>query len=679
MEHTMNETDNFLKYLEKRKIRFDYKIDDFLYGHEGPCPQAALDHPFGQAPEIMNIPQQEWDDWQQYVSDYYYSRNIPFAKDVAQFSLMHAFLSFFGKGLIGYKDITDKEFTELLSEGLYSKFLCQVPFGEDGANIPAQYQKLFGDWKFDSKREYFVSDYSCMRVIKNPHPEEYVAPTVVLLSRPKKTYKTVTDYDDAYEVEAIALWYWDKDKSDWLQLPGLLVRGENAWTAAQYFVLQGAIHRINLIDHTKVHFPSDTINALTKTILPKRNLVFQLLIPHFWLQLPVNNTVLESDRSLISRKSWYPWSPFVAQGAEVRKLLPFGWYGSQYYSADDPEFAEPNPSYPNYDFSMAWSPGKIPSRYGLFFDDYYEVVRKFVAAIVSTIPPDDDKHSDWVEIQNWAHHIAAWIPGFPDWDNFVRDSKGNSNAEDNLVDVLTYIIMNAAVIHSADHGVLHKMMNDEPVPFVLRVAPPKTKDESLPTEKLDDLIADLENKLELTDQQKKELGKYVKGLEALLGLAGGPAKLTVLCWPSDLLYARMCDMLFYRPHNASLLIDCKYPFTKEAQQALSEEIARGTKATTELEEHKDWQYWLTQRQQQALQAEVDEGEEAKRQLLDPKTVEALGKAIKEFQAGLRAVNAKYSKEQEKYGFPIVEPRAGLSEPERIKAKFERCIATGIQY
>ena len=64
-------------------------------------------------------------------------------------------------------------------------------------------------------------------------------------------------------------------------------------------------------------------------------------------------------------------------------------------------------------------------------------------------------------------------------------------------------------------------------------------------------------------------------------------------------------MLFYRPHNASLLIDCKYPFTKEAQQALSEEIKRGAKAGTELEQHKDWQYWLTQRQQQALQAEVD--------------------------------------------------------------------------
>ncbi len=675
----MNETDNFLKYLEKRRIRFDYRIDDFLYGHEGPCPQAARDHPFGQAPEIMNIPQQEWDDWQQYVSDYYYSRGVPFAKEVAEFSLMHAFLSF-GKGLIGYKDITNDEFTELLSEGLYSKFLCQVAFGEPGVDVPAQYKKLFGDWKFDSTREYSVSDYSCMRVIKNPHPEEYVAPTVVLLSRPKKTYKTVDDYDGAYKVEAIALWYWEKDKNDWVQLPGLLTPADKAWTAAQYFVLQGAIHRINLIDHTKVHFPSDTINALTKTILPTRNLVFQLLIPHFWLQLPVNNTVLESDRSLISRKSWYPWSPFVAQGAEVRKLLPFGWYGSQYYRADDPDFAEPNPSYPNYDFSTAWSRGKIPSRYGLFFDDYYEVVRKFVAAVVANIPPDDDKHSDWIEIQDWAHHIAAWIPGFPDWDNFTRDSKGNSNAQANLVDVLTYIMMNAAVIHSADHGVLHKMMNDKPVPFVLRVPPPKTKDEPLPTENLDQLIAYLEDKLELTDQQRKEIKEYERqnflimaGLKAFFGEA------TVLCWPSDLLYARMCDMLFYRPHNASLLIDCKYPFTKEAQQVLAQEIARGTKAGTELEEHKDWQYWLTQRQQQTLQAEVDQGEEAKRQLLDPKTVEALDKAIKEFQAGLRTVNDNYSKEIDKFGFPLLEPAAGLSEQERIRTRFERCMAAGIQY
>ena len=103
---------------------------------------------------------------------------------------------------------------------------------------------------------------------------------------------------------------------------------------ARYFVLQGAIHRINLIDHTEVHFPPDAINAITKTVLPKDNLVLCLLQPHLWLSISVNNTVLEGQRSLINRNTWYPWSPFVAKGDEVRKLLPFGWFGSEYYAAE---------------------------------------------------------------------------------------------------------------------------------------------------------------------------------------------------------------------------------------------------------------------------------------------------------------------------------------------------------
>ena len=104
-----------------------------------------------------------------------------------------------------------------------------------------------------------------------------------------------------------------------------------AWWLAKYFVLQGAIHRINLVDHIKVHFPGDTINAVTKSVLPRWHLINQLLVPHFRLTLPVNNTVLEGQRSIINRDTWYPWSPVTARGDEIRKLIPLAWAGGDYY------------------------------------------------------------------------------------------------------------------------------------------------------------------------------------------------------------------------------------------------------------------------------------------------------------------------------------------------------------
>ena len=90
--------------------------------------------------------------------------------------------------------------------------------------------------------------------------------------------------------------HWDKDSEAVRDSPVFTNADGEAWRMARYFLLQGAIHRINLIDHTEVHFPPDAINAITKTVLPKDNLVLRLLQPHLWLSMCVNNTVLEGQR-----------------------------------------------------------------------------------------------------------------------------------------------------------------------------------------------------------------------------------------------------------------------------------------------------------------------------------------------------------------------------------------------
>ena len=671
---------SFLEYLEEKGYKFDYRTYDFLYDHNGPCPQVARDHPFGQAPEVLNIPKEEWDDWNKYVYDYYISQGVSFALNVAEYSF-EPFLQGLLSGTIGsgYGDIDDEAFAVTLGEGVYSKFLCSLQ------DYPEESQKRWGNLSPD--REYFVSDFSCMRVINKPWDYEYVATTIVLLSRPKGEYNTPDAYGadpqkSVYRADAIDLYFLDKATQQWQQLPRPLTPADkDAWWLAKYFVLQGAIHRINLIDHTKVHFPSDAINALTKTVLPKRNLVFQLLMPHFWLSLPVNNAVLEGDRSLINRNTWYPWSPFVAKGEEVRKLLPFGWYGSKYYEKEDAYFETPNPSYPAYRFEL--QPAQIPSRYGLFFADYFKATKAFVTKVVNEIPRDDPDHTDWVEIQDWATQIASWIPGFPDWNDLPDTAEGRET----LANALSMIILNAAVIHTADHGTTHQMFQMRPVPYILRTPAPDSPNYTKPSGTVKDFLDKLHREGRMSDATYNSIMNTLNGNlygRTLLAMSFVP-----LAYPGDLIAGRMTDLLFYLPHNTSLLIDCDYQFTAQGQKKLEDEIARAMQEKQYAEEH---QYELKSPRLDPVRDRLnDKIDELERQLLEPTPPRAphfkpgVGKrlqdAINEFQGNLRKISPSYQNEIKTLGFPMLEAVSPVIEPneELENLMRTRCIGAGIQY
>lgn len=311
-----------------RKLGVLYDEVEFLYAHDGPWPQSSFDYPYGQAPEVLKIPAAEMADWDRNVAQYYKDNALgslntglsPFGIQAAEFAA--ACLE--RNGLRGYDEITDDQFAELLCEGLYSKFLEPVT---------AQDASQFHDDLVESASyEYFKSDYTCMAVVRNTWPGEYAAPSIALVRRPRDPSRR---YD--WEAIAIALSHKPEGSDDYLPIrEAPIFRPKDAnWWLSRYFVLQGAIHRINLIDHVKVHFPSDAINAISKTVLPQWHLIHKLLMPHFRLTLPVNNAVLEGQRSLINRDTWYPWSPFVAKGAEVRRLLPFAWAGAAFYGMDE--------------------------------------------------------------------------------------------------------------------------------------------------------------------------------------------------------------------------------------------------------------------------------------------------------------------------------------------------------
>jgi hypothetical protein len=634
----------------KNRLGVLYGETEYRYAHNGPWPERSFDYPYGQAPEVLNIPADEQQDWDRNVGQYYKDNALgsfgiddfkvsPFGVQAAEFAAE----SFERNGLRGYDDIDDGQFAELLCEGLYSKFL--EPLSD------ADRTQFAADIVDTDSYDYYKSDYRCMRVVRNTWDGEFAAPSIALVRRPKDPKRR---YD--WQAVAIALSHKCKDSNDYIPMreaPIFRPKDPN-WWLARYYVLQGGIHRINLIDHVKVHFPSDTINAITKTVLPQWHLVYKLLLPHFRLTLPVNYAVLEGQRSLINRDTWYPWSPFVAKGSEVRRLLPFAWAGAAFYDMDDTD------SFPPYCFSL--SPDSIPdpddpghksrpsyiglglSRYGAFQRDYYEPILAFVKQVVAQLPPppkDPASHDDleWLEIQHWAAECSRFMPGFPDW-RAICDSE-------TLSEVLAYLIWNAAVVHTSDHSTLHKMMDERPVPFILRTAPPTDATTPIKTEigkVLPSGVGEaLDHLLEQLEGDTRPIKAFAEWLEREKGGVVESHSLVELALPTDLTYAKMADLLFYLPHNTTLLYDCDYSFQSD-----------------------------------------DSGMVPKRQhrpLLDEARKHALQVAIDAFKKDLEQVDGRHKEAIARFGFPKLRPDPKLhpDDPEYRRQAQQDCIGAGIQY
>ena len=444
----------------------DTKLDDFEYGNEGPWPQPAPDHPMGQLAQVLHLPASEIDDWKKNVSRKYlwlFLTRWPLALWRA-IKTRH------------YNEITDERFDNYLTREMYSRYLS--PLDEVDKQIFSDHLGSAG------ADEALKCDFICMEAIKPTYEGMYAAPTVVLLRKAEGE----SDY------RATAIHFPDSPQN-------LIVSradGE-AWRLAKYYALQGASHRINLITHAALHFPFDPINAITKTALPKDHLLFRLLIPHLRLALPVNHSVLEGEKSLISRTAWTIWAPFCAPGLVIRNLFPYGYVG----------VPERKSSYPAYSFPLQNDDNRSP--YFEFLNAYRDTVKTFVQKFaehafreVWTLPGN----SEWNYVAYWADNCAAWVPGFPNGEEIAD--------KEVFVEAITTIIWDLAISHSTDHDSIHQIPKDELV-FRLRLPPPEQK--SIPHWKL------------------SQLNKWF-----------------------DLFKAHLTDILFYKPHNVTWLKDVSYDF-----------------------------------------------------------------------------------------------------------------------
>jgi len=528
------------------KFPAGYQPSQFLYGANGPWPSQPTDGSACTiAPEVLGqdgqqpnrIPESEEDDWTKNLGDWF-SSNFPTFTNSAitdAAKVLGITVSTLDKfaiaGILGlwmttktrptdgpndqkgmYPQLSDAAFTDLMAHGLLSKLLSALDPPDEA---------LFADLLNDTEREYWKSDLTHMVAVRTPWPGEYVAPTIVLVSCPRNP-KPGQEYD--FQVHAIALYAQSQPGGPYDQ-KGMLRPGDGkAWQLAKYFALQGALVRINLIDHPMVHFPYDAINAITKAILPTSNRVLQLLLPHLFLGLPVDNAVLEGPSSLLNRMSDYPYSPYPASGGDIRKVFPYYWHGSPTDAESAESWAANRANaFPPYSFRTV--PRDLPSRYGTFLNTYYQPILRFTSAVVATIPADG---KDWEEICRWADNVASWIPGFP------KGSEINQNSE-LLAKTCASIMWNGAIVHSADHWLMHELIrNNLPAPYILRDQP----------------------LLSATPNVEPDFRPYAYLID-------------------DVIPVRLCDLLFFRPHNTTLLIEDNYNFSP----ALVDKFRKDLRAT----------------------------------------------------------------------------------------------------
>lgn len=487
-----------IKYGEKWKniVKYHFTVDDFYHKNDGPWPQPAPANPVGQMAEVIHLPEDEKKAWKSKVGFMYIWRVVTRWPWGLWYALTHN----------RYKEYDDAEFNEELCEGLYSKFL--TPLDQEDLEL---FQRFIPE--LDIKLDYVKADFSCMEPIA-PHCFEGMsaAPTITLVRKESREndglkYHIVAIY--LYQVEEVEEGEYKTIKETVFQ-----PRDGDPWHLAKYFVLQGAVHRVNLTEHALLHFPYDPINAITKTILPTSHLLFQLLIPHLYLSLGVNKAVLENPGSLINRDKHKFYSPFCAEGKYIRMLLPDGYIGRG---------VEKKNSYPIY--SIQDFPKFPDSQYGVYLKVYYKVFEAFVPKVLNEIE-DSDKKS-WELIALWVDCIEEWMPGFPTSEQLVKD--GKPICRECLYQIVTLVMWDLSIAHATDHIAIH---NKQPHgnPFRLRVKPPEK-------DKTD------------ADWRKKLVTRL------------------------DLLTFWFTDLLFYLPNNVTSLQNVIYPFQlsgehKEEKEAL---------------------------------------------------------------------------------------------------------------
>lgn len=370
----------------------------------------------------------------------------------------------------------DPTFAKVFSYSMCSKFLDR--------NLTIKDQEAFGELLqlAGPKSPLYKVDFSFMEQA-TPDPGLYTAPTVAI-------FKQVGDD----ELQPIAI-----------QVNAVVITPEdtNAWDLAKVTVMHNLSYATVVSYHPLLHFPMDSINVHTRK-LPETHVVRQLLEPHLFMQLRINDAVRFANASVRRPKQDLVYTPFFGDTKSLTMAIYSGVQNRQ-------------ETYKPYEFESG--PPDFPFAYGKFLNAYYQTTYKFVAKVVKKVQPQDPL------LKQWADGIAKWTPGFPTGDTLFEG--------DSLTAVLTKFIFDVALEHSIEHE-NYGQIPLKYLPMRMRVAPPKSKD--IPATDLtkirngkdafqhrlgwamffrpSNLSLLIRTKYPFQDQELKELGKgYIRSLK----------------------------------------------------------------------------------------------------------------------------------------------------------------------
>ncbi|WP_106087315.1 hypothetical protein [Enhygromyxa salina] len=324
--------------------------------------------------------------------------------------------------------LDDAKFCELLTQTSLAQHLCSTLSEADRDAFASTMQGELAD--------YAKIDFSGMRPdLALPGIE--LMPTVTLFHRQR---------DHRHRVVAIRL-------RDAVFTP----RDGAAWALARYFVLQGAHVQHTVIVHPRLHFPSDVINAVSKSALPAGHLLARMLLPHTRFSLGLDLAVTHHRRSVLfnSQREVYTALPLTTEG--ICAAVTLGRVGMP-----------GNHAYPTYDYWGVTHDER--TRFGRYCQQWQDAFEDFTRGVCAQIPKGDPT------VARWADAISEWVPGFPGGATIFRG--------DLLAQAIARYLTAVTVLHSGDHY-SYAAIPIEYLPMRIRVPPPdEVRPASLDLDKL---------------------------------------------------------------------------------------------------------------------------------------------------------------------------------------------------
>lgn len=375
----------------------------------------------------------------------------------------------------GLSKLSDEDLAEYMCVRSFSKFMYRANRDDIQKFLPG-----FDVNKLNPKGIFYISDLYLMRHIPS-QDGQYVATTVCLFEKEEERLEDRGMKRQKYKPLAIYVTPC-AEKGENLKAGTLVYpkKDDKAWELAKYYALMGCAYRIVFSLHSTLHFPFDAINAITKSMLPKKNLILQLLLPHLEFSLELDLAVQTTKTSPIKNHQEYPYTGVTGTADEIAGLFVDANRGVKGRKK----------AYPPFHFKLE-PQSESKSDYYQFQMEYYYCINRFVKKVVAHVSEEDR-----LELVPWAKWIEPHINkhiNVPHHDAYIQETSTHFPTEKEILEdknktllekLLTTIIWDLTVGHAADHYDF-AMMTMSHMPMRLRV--PFPTDGQVPNYKRKDL------------------------------------------------------------------------------------------------------------------------------------------------------------------------------------------------